>query len=598
MRAALAGAILLLAVRTDASDARASAAEYVRTGMALVADGGLLDWSHDGSAIFYDHLEADGDYDVWRMDADGSSHSCVTCDHPQLPNRDQGNPVVHPDGRYVVFQAEQAVHESVPSGFTEPGFGRFNDLWAIDLQTNDAYKLTDVGSAGWQGTLQPQFSNDGSKLLWGQLEGQGTGGLNDWGLIVADWVTTPVPHLENPVTYNPGPAPGWLEVHGWSADDSWIYITCTAVSGMPDSYMDTCRMSFDTPTQVTRLNFTSGMNGEAAEWEDHSQLTPAGDVYAYIATEPYGISADAVTALLNIKSDVWLMNTDGSGRQRITYFNEPGNADYLGVRVVASELRWSPDGTKLAARIQTPSLPVRNHIYIIDLARNVDGDGAADASDTGDTDGDGRSDKLEHFCGADTGSPAGMPERTDGVFAGADDDGDDSTDEPLLFVSSPYDCDGDGFTGAAEFGTPLCGNGKNDDGVSPMSDDGVLDDGCPGGPAQVGTFSEAQFKIGTPDQDPCGNNGWPLELFSGAGSVNQITLQDLTSFLGGPRRFGTSPGNPDFSSRWDLLPGGAPTWINLQDFTAMIAAASSTGKPPMLGGARAFGSPGPVCPWP
>ncbi len=200
-------------------------------------------------------------------------------------------------------------------------------------------------------------------------------------------------------------------------------------------------------------------------------------------------------------------------------------------------------------------------------------------------------------CGSNSLGPS-RPERIDGMFAGVSDDGDALVDEALPAGAEAYDCDGDGFTGAAETGTPLCGNGKNDDGVSPMSDDGVLDDGCPGGPAQVGTFSEAQFKIGTLDQDPCGSNGWPLELFTGAGSMNQITLQDLTSFLGGPRRFGTSPGHPDFSSRWDLLPGGAPNWINLQDFTAMIAAASSTGKPPMLGGARAFGSPGPVCPWP
>ena len=80
--------------------------------------------------------------------------------------------------------------------------------------------------------------------------------------------------------------------------------------------------------------------------------------------------------------------------------------------------------------------------------------------------------------------------------------------------------------------------------------------------------------------------------------MNAITLQDLTSFTAIPRKFGTNPGNPNYDKRWDLLPGGAPTWIGLQDFTAMIASGCTTGKPPMLGGVRAFGSPGPTCPWP
>jgi hypothetical protein len=37
--------------------------------------------------------------------------------------------------------------------------------------------------------------------------------------MVAGWTTSPLPLLANAVAYNPGPAPLWLEVHGWGADD-------------------------------------------------------------------------------------------------------------------------------------------------------------------------------------------------------------------------------------------------------------------------------------------------------------------------------------------------------------------------------------------
>jgi hypothetical protein len=219
---------------------------------------------------------------------------------------------------------------------------------------------------------------------------------------------------------------------------------------MTDSYMDTCRMDFDSPTQVTRLNFTSGTDGEAAEWEDHSQLSPAGDVYAYISSEPYSVSPDAATALFTVKTDLWLMNADGSGPQRITYFNEPGHPDYLGVRAIASEMRWSPDGTRVALRLQTPTLAVRNHIYVVELSRDVDDDGVPDAGDTSDTDSDGLRDQAEHFCGSDPGSPVGWPERIDPPFVSLDDDGDTSFDEVLPPGSSAYDCDGDGYSGTVE----------------------------------------------------------------------------------------------------------------------------------------------------
>ena len=226
---------------------------------------------------------------------------------------------------------------------------------------------------------------------------------------------------------------------------------------------------------------------------------------------------------------------------------------------------------------------------------DADGDSMGDACDAGDSDGDLLADQTEYQCGASAGAAQSRPERIDGAFFGVDDDGDTQIDEPLPVAAANSDCDGDGSAGGAEGGMSLCGNGVNDDGVVfGGADDGVVDDGCPGGPAQVGTYSEAQFSIGLTDQDPCGNNGWPGELQSDGSSANRITLADVTSFVvPAPRKFGTSPGAPGFNSRWDLLPAGNVSWINLADITSLTPGATS--RPPMLGGVRAFG--GPVCPW-
>jgi glucose/arabinose dehydrogenase len=156
-------------------------------------------------------------------------------------------------------------------------------------------------------------------------------------------------------------------------------------------------------------------------------------------------------------------------------------------------------------------------------------------------------------CGANARNPTSRPERLD---TAGDDDLDGAPNEALPAGSEVYDCDGDGFEGTAE-------------------------------PA-----------ITTTDQDPCGNNGWPLELVSTpASTANRYNISDLGSFIAPIRRLGTSENDTGFSARWDLEPGdsGLPTsgWINVVDLGKTNA--GTTAFPPMLGGRKALNQ---LCPYP
>ena len=304
----------------------------------LTTHGGRVDWSPDGEWIYYDRKEPDGFWDVYRIHPDGTGNECLTCDKRELPNKNQGQPQMHPNGRYLVFQAEKAAHAGAIGGpATGPGRGLFNDLWVLDLETGKFHQLTDVGS-GTQtgGSLHPHFSNDGTKLLWSDLEGSG-GRFGDWRLAVADFVTSPSPHLENHRYYNPGPQPIWLESHGWGPDDSWIYFTCTPVAGMDDNNQDICRMDFSNPAEVTRLTFTSGVNGEPGEWDEHAHLSPLHNAFSWISSRPYGTTAMNSHGQW-LRTEVWLMNVDGSGQQRITFFNETED-------VIVADNDWNPAAT-------------------------------------------------------------------------------------------------------------------------------------------------------------------------------------------------------------------------------------------------------------
>jgi len=315
-----------------------------------------VDWSHDGQWIYYDHAERDGFSDVYRIHPDGTGKECLTCNHPQLPNKSQGQPEAHPGGRYLVFQAEKAQHGWIlGSQATGPGGGVYNDLWVMDLETRTVYQLTDVDANNLSGSLHAHFNHEGTKLLWGDLERSG-GRFGDWRLAVADFVTVPRPHLENVRYYNPGPQPMWLESHGWGPDGSWIYFTCTPVAGMDDNNMDICRMDLSNPTRVMRLTFTSGMSGEPGEWDEHAHLSPLGDVFSWISSTPFGTVANPFYGLW-LRTDLWLMNVDGSHKQRITLFN-PSE------RAIAADNDWNPVATVNPQLAVTVQMRDRNEVHI------------------------------------------------------------------------------------------------------------------------------------------------------------------------------------------------------------------------------------------
>lgn len=190
-----------------------------------------------------------------------------------------------------------------------------------------------------------------------------------------------------------------------------------------------------------------------------------------------------------------------------------------------------------------------------------DNDGIVDASDK-DDDNDQLNDSAEVGCGSNPTDASSRPERLDGAFAGVDDDGDAAVDEALPPDSAGYDCDGDGYIGAAEFAIYV--------------------------PATAG------------DQDPCGYNGWPSNVSDGDTSANKLDIQDIISFIAPVRRLDTSPPNLKYSPRWDLTPGPTapfPSHINIIDITTLLnGIAGSPAYPSMFGNTRAFGKACPFAP--
>ncbi|GAB4262409.1 MAG: hypothetical protein Kow0079_18360 [Vicingaceae bacterium] len=73
-------------------------------------EAGRPEFSFDGKQLAYHAKDGKTNYDIYISDADGENVRCLTCNHPELPNKHIGQPSWHPNGEWIVFQAEKENH--------------------------------------------------------------------------------------------------------------------------------------------------------------------------------------------------------------------------------------------------------------------------------------------------------------------------------------------------------------------------------------------------------------------------------------------------------------------------------------------------------
>jgi hypothetical protein len=125
--------------------------------------------------------------------------------------------------------------------------------------------------------------------------------------------------------------------------------------------MDICRIDLDNPTDVVRLTLSSGLDGEPRAWDEHAHLSPTGDLFSWMSSAPYGTKNGADYGKW-LHTDLWVMNVDGSGQQRVTFFNDAEHA-------IVADQAWNPaaDGLQLAVTVRIVDRD-EIHVKIVDLS--------------------------------------------------------------------------------------------------------------------------------------------------------------------------------------------------------------------------------------
>jgi len=320
----------------------------------FIEEGGRVDWAHDGSdLIAFDSKDSTGFYDVYTINPDGTGRTCITCDAPGLPQNHNGQPAWHPFGEWLVFQAENEHEDStVNSGGSTPGKGGRSNLWVYSDIQEEFYQLTFLPDSDSCGVLHPHFSHDGTKLSWS--EKYNTGGVipfgqsfGVWMLKTADFVVDGdgYPSLQNITEHQPFDEV-FYENHSFTPDDSGLLFS---------SNINLWTLPLNS-NQMVVLDLASGNTIQLTDstYNEHAQYTPDGQKILWGTNRQNPEKG----------MDYWIMNTDGSNKQRITYFNDSTQYEYIPGKAYAIDMSFSADGMKMISYVQNDLIVQEGAIYM------------------------------------------------------------------------------------------------------------------------------------------------------------------------------------------------------------------------------------------
>ncbi len=343
-------AAMLLALGLAAGDVAAQVGR-VQT-VVPVTLGGRVDWHRSGQFMAVDRLdESDGRSDVHVMRPNGSDSRCLTCS-AVVPQGHNGNPAWHPSGYLIAFQAQNPALPLLPVEWeaiahlaTSPGWGVNHNLWVATADGTRFWQLTNV--AAGMAVLHPHFNPAGNRLVWAEKIAVAGTAPERWVMKIGAFAWSGQPVLSNVQTVAPLGVEVFYEAHAFTPDGRQLLFS----AGRPhESALDIYIV--DLVTGELR-----NLTNSPAEYDEHAHFTPDGTQIVFASSRDITIPRDYFVPFL----DYWTMRIDGTGRQRVTYFNEPGQREHYANGIVTGDLTFGPDGwmmVKLEVGGIDPDVPV------------------------------------------------------------------------------------------------------------------------------------------------------------------------------------------------------------------------------------------------
>jgi hypothetical protein len=273
-----------------------------------------IGWTQQGQLV-YNRRGSDGEWDAYTARPDLSGERCVTCslNVPGPGTKGQrGGSAVSPDGKYLLASIEGEHGGRYGGSESDPGKGRYDDIWLIQLNGGGAWRLTNYAADGDLGTIWAGFDRSGNRIVWSQMHG-GTSlraPFGSWRIKMArlSWSAGRA-RLTDVQTREPQEH-RFYEPYGYSPDGRSILLASDYK--MPSVYNAQIFLMDVRTGAMKRMSPADAPTGFFTNYNEFAEYTPDGTRIVFGRTK----SAHG-------GMDYWTMRADGSDVRRLTYTGAP-----------------------------------------------------------------------------------------------------------------------------------------------------------------------------------------------------------------------------------------------------------------------------------
>lgn len=309
---------------------------------------------------------------------DGSlrNRKCLSCSNPKAPpeNRFKHFAKVRPQGDWILLDVENPNGPVITQGSPQPlqvqrNNGYWTNLWVTSLDGSKWYQLTKFtappgGSPGAVGMLNPMWSPDGTMVAFPETykAPDAANRQGYWKLYVGNFevnAKTGVPSLANlrDISY---PGDVFYEMQDFAPDSKSLLVQ-SVMPGMNAYGVDIYSVNlapgpdFGTYTDLTN---------SPTSWDEHSIYSASGKKIVWISSLPFPSIIPQYGQLRwfqyrqHLHNELFLMNSDGTGVQQLTRFNDPQAAEHTAQYGDAMYGRWNRRGTQLLIHNGVPEILV------------------------------------------------------------------------------------------------------------------------------------------------------------------------------------------------------------------------------------------------
>jgi Tol biopolymer transport system component len=227
----------------------------------------------------------------------------------------------------------------------------------------------------------PFFSPDGSKLLWAGNTGEYPEDsiFGERALYLADFKLVPgqPPTISNQQVLQPGEQHDFYESAGFSPDGYTILFSANLRTVEPvKEKTQKSVLGMDIFAYDLRNSTLKALTDTPEVWDEFPCYSPDGRKIIWMSSAGMNVrffGGGEASWRNYLKSELWIMEADGSNPKQLTFFNSPGAGGYSGRRAFVGDCAWSPDGTRIAVCLnqETGTRALTTHILFLELGTGV-----------------------------------------------------------------------------------------------------------------------------------------------------------------------------------------------------------------------------------